>query len=63
MTLRPLHELQDVMLRIDVRNVMFLATLPYHLTGEVGATRTLIDLAQVHRPPCANRVRDTRLLR
>jgi hypothetical protein len=63
MTLRPLHELQDVMFRIYVRNVMFLATLPYHFAGGADARRTRGDFIHADRSRCANRVHDTRWLR
>ena len=35
MTLGHLRDLQDLMLRASVRNMMFFATLPYYLAGEV----------------------------
>jgi hypothetical protein len=35
MTLRNLLDVQEVMFRAYVRNVMFFATLPYHLAHEV----------------------------
>jgi hypothetical protein len=63
MTFRVLHELQDVMFRIYVRNVMLLATLPYHVAGEAHTTRTRGDLTHADRSRCANRVQDTRWLR
>jgi hypothetical protein len=62
MTFRALHELQDVMFRLYVRNVMLLATLPYHVAGEMDA-RARGDFAHVDRSRCAHRVHDTRWLR
>ena len=35
MTFGHLRDLQDLMLRAYVRNMMFLATLPYYLAGEM----------------------------
>jgi len=63
MTLRPLHELHDVMFRIYVRNVMFLVTLPFHVRGGVDGAPTRVNLAPAHRSCGANRVRDARWLR
>jgi hypothetical protein len=35
MTLRDLREFQELMFRAYVRNMMFLATLPYHMAQEM----------------------------
>ena len=39
MTLRDLREFQELMFRAYVRNMMFLATLPYHVAQEMRRTR------------------------
>ena len=39
MTLRDLLDVQDIMFRAQVRNMMFLATLPYHMAQEVLRSR------------------------
>jgi hypothetical protein len=63
MTLRALHELQEVMFRVYVRNVILMATLPFHVRGGVDGTPTRVNLAPAHRSCGANRVRDARWLR
>jgi hypothetical protein len=63
MTFCALHELQGVMFRIYVRNVLFLAALPYQLAGEADATRTRGDLTHMDPARYANRVHDMRWLR
>ncbi len=35
MTFHDLRDFQDLMLRAYVRNLMFFATLPYHLAGDM----------------------------
>jgi hypothetical protein len=43
MTFRDLLDVQDLMFRAYVRNMMFLATLPYHLAQEMRRKRAWED--------------------
>jgi hypothetical protein len=43
MTGHDLRELQEVMMRAYVRHLMFLATLPFYLLGEMGRAPATVD--------------------
>ena len=72
MTMRDLHELQELVFRTCVRNMMFLMILPYHLSQETARNRAperaSADAddrrrAISGRPHSANRGEDARWLR
>jgi hypothetical protein len=54
MTFRDLNEFQELMLRAYVRNMMLLATLPYHLAHEMRRGRTGENLAPSARAKASN---------
>jgi len=60
MTLRDLHDFQDVMFRAYVRDVMFVAALPYHLAQEM---RRNPASGGNWEPPRAGQHHDARWLR
>ena len=72
MTFGNLRDLQELMLRTSVHNMMFFATLPYYLAGEMprdsAAARPSAAAGDVHRavsepPGCDGRSDDVRWLR
>ena len=59
MTLRALHELQGIMFRTYVRNMMLFAALPYHLAGGAAPRMILHAWNRVDRaPPIDAMIRD-----
>ena len=51
MTFRDLLDVQDLMFRAYMRNVMFLATLPYNLAQEMRRNRAWEDASGPPREP------------